>query len=368
MSLLRRLRPRRDPLRDLLEERLRKLREQAAREPYKVGSLDVVALWIALRANEDSRRIPGRVILSAALTVALLLFMLALLPVRSEVELSGVASGFSFEIAEGQEVPLLARMSLTAVTATGFDRMVIDGHRELAAPYLVAPPESQPHLLSALRGTQGSRVRIHQSSPGLLRLSFETAGPVTLSVSDAAHLVAGDVEDLFPASDDDRPRGATLIELFPAADEPLELEMEIGPHEAKLAEQVPIRSLRFVETSIDHEHPERSRTVATLGEATLRLPAFPAIGKPIGRGARLDLGEIGGNLEYGLATDGELGFRYQGRVEKAKLVPPGTEVPDDLIPSWFEILQKDRRAARIASAVLALFTAVTTILQLRKLL
>lgn len=370
MSLLRRLRPRRDPLRELLEARLNKLRAQAVREPYKVGSLDVVALWIALKANHEIRRVPPGVIASAMLTLALLIFMLALRPVKSEIELSGLASGFSFGLASGEDVPLFPPMTWIAVTATGLDRVVIDRYREIAVPYLVAQAESQPRLLAALRGIRGGDVRIHRSDRALLRFNFETAEPVRLAVMDASHVVAGgDAEDLLPALQGARPRGSTMLELFPAAGERLELEvqLEIGSYEMKLAQEVPIRSLRFVETSVDHDHPEWSRTVGTLGEATLKLPAFPMVTEAIGRGARLELGDIRGYLEYRLTANGDLGFRYQGRVERAETTQNGTEVRHDLIPSWLEILLQDRKAAQGASFALAVMTAIATLLQLRRL-
>jgi hypothetical protein len=367
--LLHRLRPRRDPLRELLEERLGKLREQAAREPWKVGSLDVVVLWIALKANEESRWIPRGLVLSGTVTLVLMIVLFGLQRIDGRVELTGTASGFSFELAERQRAPLLPTIQLAALTATGLDRLELDAHREIAAPYVVAQRGSEPHLVSSLNGMDGSRVT-YGVGAGLLKLSVERAEPFTFSVTDASE-VAADGEAIA------RPQlvlgdrlEPTLIELFPSVADELGLELELlsgSRTEVELARRVPVRSLRFTETAVDHENPEWSRSLGTLHRATLRFPRFPHFASKVAEGAQLELGDIRGEVDYWLTGRAELRFRFRGHIDDARMTE-GSEPPESLMPTWFEALQSDRRLVLVGTSVLAAISAITTLLQMRKLL
>lgn len=369
MRLLRRPRwRRRDPLRALLDERLRQLRERAAREPGEVDPGEVVKLWSALKAHDESRRVPRAVFVYSLLALALMVTTLAFWPLAdANTELTGVATGFTFQLAGGAPSPLFPGMPLASLRAVGLDRLLVDGHTEVESASVAVGPDGQTQLLAPLAGPPGTSVRLQQSVPGVLALTLDGEEPVSVGF-------AGDPEDVIAEEHLADLQSPALLELFPADGEPLVLELE--PAAAKpngdlgeltLAQRVPVRSLRFEETVIDHEHPERTRTVGTVREALLGFPDLRDTTRSIARGARLQLDELDGVLDYWLDEEGRLAFRYEGRVGEAKLRARGSEEDRELIPSRLEALRNDRRKIAVTSSVLSVIATFMTLLQLRRL-
>lgn len=370
-EVLRRLWPRPDPLRALLKDRLRQLRERAAREPDEVATREVVALWRALKAEEMSRRLPPGLILSVASVLVLVVAILALTkPAVANLEVTGAATGFSFELDAAPPAPLFPEYQpLVHLKAGGFDRLVVDEHREIDSTYVTVGPEGEAQLLSPLTGSPSTLVRLHQPARGVLAMSLERGEPMTISVT---HPHAVGAED----SLDDLTSPA-LLELVPAAGEALDLELELPLEEAgdsglyrevTLAQRVPVRSLRFEATTIDHDNPQLSRTVGTLRQASLTFPDLSAATDSLGQGARLQLEEAEGVLEYWLNEQGYLGFRYEGRVGKANVRTRGAEKDHDLFPSRLAMLRKEREAGLVASSAFLVIAVITALLQLRRLL
>lgn len=370
-GVLRRLWPRPDPLRALLKERLRQLRKRAAREPDEVEMREVVALWRALRAEEMSRRVPASVILGIAAVLVLLVAILALWRVDdADVELTGVASGFTFEIDPGRTVALLpSLLPLVSLRAAGSERLVIDGHREIESSYLTVGPKGGAQLVSALSASPGKSVLLHQPAPGVIAVSLELDEPLAVSVAEPGAVRAeDDLADLGNHS---------ILEIVPTADEPLDLEIEIDLgeirgtgrfRESMLAQRIPIESLRFQATLVNHENPELTRTVGTLHRASLGFLSLPYTSSAIGQGAWLQLEKGQGELEYWLNEAGYLGFRYEGPVGELYVKPRRAEKPRPLFPTLLEILRNKRGIGLVASSIFLVIAAMTTLLQMRRLL